>query len=191
MRHSRWSLALIAGLTLSLGGCGYNTLQGMDEAVNQAGSQIKVQMQRRFDLIPNLVNTVKGITKQEQAVFGEIAEARSKLGGAIQSGDVPAMGAANAAMAAPLGRLLAVAEAYPELKSSENFKQLQDELAGTENRIAVARTDYNKAVETFNATIRKFPTNLTAKLFGLGKARAYFEMTTPDAAAPPKVDFGG
>jgi LemA protein len=189
MRHSRWSLTLLAGLTLSASGCGYNRLQGLDEAVNQAGSQIKVQMQRRFDLIPNLVNTVKGITQQEQTVFGELAEARSKLGGAIQSGDVPAMGAANAAMTAPLGRLLAVAEAYPELKSSENFKQLQDELAGTENRIAVARTDYNKAVEDFNATIRKFPTNITAKLFGLGKAREYFEMTTPAAAAPPTVDF--
>ena len=190
MRRSRFSLFLALALVAPLTGCSYNKLQTLDEQVNAAQKQIKVQLQRRADLIGNLVETVKGITKQEQTVFVGIAEARSKLGGAIQSNDITKMGEANAAMTAPLGRLLALSENYPELKSSENFKMLQDQLEGTENRIAVARTDYNTVVETFNATIRRFPTNLTAKMFGLGKPRAYFELTSPDAANVPKVDFG-
>ena len=149
----------------------------MDEKVNQAQGQIQTQLQRRADLIPNLVNTVKGVTKQEDTVFISIANARARLGGAVQSGNVPEMAAANQQLTQGLGRLLAIAENYPQLHSSQNFRQLQDQLEGTENRIAVARQDYNAAVGEYNAYIRRFPYNLTAKVFGLGKPREYFEAT--------------
>jgi len=173
---------------LLVAGCGYNTIQTYDEQVNAAAAQIKVQLQRRADLIPNLVETVKGYAKQEQTVFGEVAEARARLAGAVQSGDVRQMAAANAALTAPLGRLLAIAESYPQLKSNENFRALQDQLEGTENRIAVARQDYNDAVNRYNAYIRRFPQVLTAKAIGKG-ARDYFELQSPGAATAPKVDF--
>ena len=185
MNARRWmpvlALALVAG-------CGYNTIQTYDEQVNQAGAQIKVQLQRRADLIPNLVETVKGYAKQEQTIFIQVAEARSKLAGAVQGGDLTQMAQANAALTAPLGRLLAIAENYPQLKSNENFRALQDQLEGTENRIAVARTDYNAAVNSYNAYIRRFPAVLTAKIIGKS-ARPYFDIQTPDAANTPKVDF--
>lgn len=170
-------------------GCGYNTIQTKDEAVNSAAAQIKTQLQRRADLIPNLVETVKGFARQESTVFIAVADARSRLSGAVQSGNLQQMGEANQALTAPLGRLLAIAEAYPELKSNQNFLDLQSQLEGTENRISVARQDYNKTVEDFNAYIRRFPYNLTAKVFGLGKPREYFELTTPGAAEVPKVKF--
>ncbi len=189
MRRLLRSLVLALGITALASGCGYNRLQGMDEQVNKAEGQIKVQLQRRADLIPNLVETVKGVARQESTVFIAVAEARSRLSGAVQSGNLQQMGEANAALTAPLGRLLAIAEAYPDLKSSVNFTQLQDQLEGTENRIAVARNDYNTSVEQFNREIRRFPTNLTAKMFGLGKAREYFEATTPGAEVAPKVGF--
>jgi LemA protein len=178
----------LATLVVLTAGCGYNTIQTMDERVNQAQGQIQAQLQRRADLIPNLVNTVKGITKQEDTVFISIANARSRLGGAIQSGSIPEMAAANNALNQGLGRLIAIAENYPELRSSENFRQLQDQLEGTENRISVARQDYNGAVGEFNAYIRRFPYNLTAKVFGLGKPREYFE-AAPGASEAPKVQF--
>ena len=173
---------------LLVSGCGYNTIQSLDEQVNKAEGQIKVQLQRRSDLIPNLVETVKGFAKQETTIFTEVAEARSKLNGAIQGGNLQQMADANQAMNAPLGRLLAIAEAYPDLKSNQNFLQLQDQLEGTENRISVARQDYNQAVEQLNSFIRRFPYNLTAKLFG-AKARDYFELTDPKAAEAPQVKF--
>ena len=182
----RW---LVLGLALTTTSCGYNTIQTYDEQVNSAQSQIKVQLQRRADLIPNLVETVKGYAKQEQTIFTEVAEARARLAGAVQSNDLQKMGEANAALTAPLGRLLAIAEAYPQLKSNENFKALQDELTGTENRIAVARQDYNDQVKDLNAYIRQFPYNITAKIFGLGKPREYFELTDAAAAEAPKVKF--
>jgi LemA protein len=188
MQRSRtvaFSLAILAVLTA---GCGYNTIQMLDERVNQAKGQIQAQLQRRADLIPNLVATVKGVTKQEDTVFISIANARSRLGGAIQSGDVPEMAAANAALNQGLGRLIAISENYPQLRSSENFRQLQDQLEGTENRISVARQDYNAAVGEYNAYIRRFPYNLTAKVFGLGSPRAYFE-AEKGAAEAPKVKF--
>ena len=186
-RSPRTRLPLIATFML-LAGCGYNTIQTMDERVNQAQGQIQTQLQRRSDLIPNLVNTVKGITKQEDTVFISIANARARLGGAIQSGNVPEMAAANAALNQGLGRLIAISENYPQLRSSENFKQLQDQLEGTENRISVARQDYNAAVGEYNAYIRRFPYNITAKVFGLGKPREYFEAAA-GAAEAPKVQF--
>jgi len=182
-RSSRIHLLLLASAML-VAGCGYNQIQTMDERVNQAQGQIQTQLQRRADLIPNLVNTVKGVTKQEDTVFISIANARARLGGAVQSGNVPEMAAANQALSQGLGRLLAIAENYPQLQSSQNFRQLQDQLEGTENRIAVARTDYNTAVGEYNAYIRRFPYNLTAKVFGLGHPREYFEAAAGAAQAP-------
>ena len=179
--------SLLLGVAV-LAGCGYNTIQTHDEQVNAAESQIKVQLQRRADLVPNLVETVKGYAKQEQTIFIQVAEARAKLAGAVQGGNLQEMAAANAALTAPLGRLLAIAENYPQLKSNENFRALQDQLEGTENRIAVARQDYNDAVNRYNSYIRRFPQVLTAKLIGKGP-RAYFELQTPGAAEVPKVDF--
>ncbi len=156
----RW-LALAAVVLVA--GCGYNTIQTYDEQVNAAQAQIKVQLQR-------------------------VADARAKLAGAVQSGDLQQMADANRALTAPLGRLIAIAENYPQLKSNENFRALQDQLEGTENRIAVARQDYNEAVNRYNAYIRRFPQLLTAKLTGK-KARAYFDLASPEAAQPPRVDF--
>lgn len=169
-------------------GCGYNNIQTMDERVNQAQGQIQTQLQRRADLIPNLVNTVKGVTKQEDTVFISIANARARLSGAVQAGNVPQMAAANQQLTQGLGRLLAIAENYPQLRSSENFRQLQDQLEGTENRISVARQDYNTSVGEFNAYIRRFPYNVTAKVFGMDKPRDYFEAAAGSTEAP-KVSF--
>ena len=188
MKRSSTVASALAVLAVLTAGCGYNTIQTMDEKVNQAQGQIQTQLQRRADLIPNLVNTVKGITKQEDTVFISIANARSRLGGAIQSGNVPEMAAANAALTQGLGRLIAISENYPELRSSENFKQLQKQLEGTENRISVARQDYNTSVGEYNAYIRRFPYNLTAKVFGMGKPREYFE-AAPGSQEAPKVNF--
>ena len=182
----RWWMVGLAVMAAS--GCGYNTIQTYDEQVNAAQSQIKVQLQRRADLIPNLVETVKGYAKQEQSIFTEVADARAKLAGAVQTGDLQQMATANAALNAPLGRLLAIAENYPQLKSNENFRALQDQLEGTENRISVARQDYNDAVNRYNSYIRRFPQVLTAKVIGKG-SREYFELQTPGAAEAPKVDF--
>ncbi len=185
------SLRMLAAalLVAGLAGCGYNTIQTKDEAVNQAASQIKVQLQRRADLIPNLVETVKGFAQQESTVLVGVTEARARLNGAIQGGNLGEMAAANQGLTGALGRLIAVAEAYPELKSNTNFLQLQDQLEGTENRISVARQDYNTAVEDFNGFIRRFPYNLTAKMFGHGSPREYFELTDAAAAEAPKVKF--
>lgn len=183
--------ALIASLmlvALATSGCGYNEIQTRDELVNKTQGDIQAQLERRADLIPNLVETVKGVTQQEDTIFISIANARARLGGAVQSGDVGQMSQANQALTAGLGRLLAIAENYPQLRSSENFQTLQAELAGTENRISVARQDYNEAVNDFNAFIRRFPYNITAKIFGLGTPREYFE-ASPNAAEAPKVKF--
>lgn len=182
--------SLLAGLlVVGLTGCGYNRIQTKDETVNQAESQVKVQLQRRADLIPNLVETVKGFAAQESTVLVGVTEARARLNTAIQGGSMGEMAAANQALTGSLGRLIATVEAYPDLKSNANFLSLQDQLEGTENRIAVARQDYNTAVQDFNAFIRQFPYNLTAKLFGHGAPREYFELTEASAAEAPKVSF--
>jgi len=180
--------ALLSAALLFTVGCGYNTMQSLDERINQAQGQIQTQLQRRADLVPNLVNTVKGITKQEDTVFISIANARARLTGAVQARDIQGMAAANDQLSAGLGRLLAISENYPQLRSSESFKELQDQLEGTENRVAVARTDYNTAVGEFNAYIRRFPYNLTAKIFGLDKPRPYFQAQA-GAQEAPKVQF--
>ena len=182
--RNRW---LVAALPL-LAGCGYNTIQTYDEQAASAKQQIEVQLQRRADLIPNLVATVKGFAQQEQDVFVQVAQARAGLLGSIQKGDPQEMANANAQLTGAIGRLLVVAEAYPQLKSDQNFLRLQDELTGTENRIGVARTDYNGAVERYNTYIRRFPAALTAKVTG-AKPRQYFEVTTPGAREAPQVDF--
>jgi LemA protein len=186
--RSRRLVPLVLLATLAASGCGYNTIQTLDEQVNKAQGQIAAQLQRRADLIPNLVETVKGYAKQEQTIFTEVADARARLAGSVQSGNLEQMAEANQALNAPLGRLIAIAEAYPQLKSDANFRALQDELTGTENRIATARQDYNDSVNQFNAYIRRFPYNLTAKVFGMGKPRTYFEAKA-GAEEPPAVKF--
>lgn len=180
-------LYLIAAIPLILSGCGYNTIQRYDEQAAQAKQQIDVQLQRRADLVPNLVATVKGYAQQEETIFIEVARARSGLLSAIQSGDASDAAAANAQLTGALGRLLVTVENYPQLKSDQNFMQLQDELAGTENRIATRRSDYNEAVRAYNTYIRTLPQKLTAMVTG-ARPREYFN--APGAAtAPPQVDF--
>lgn len=179
---------LLMTAPLLLSACGYNTIQTMDEHAAAAKQQIEVQLQRRADLVPNLVETVKGYAAQEERIFTEVAQARAGLAGAVQGGNVAQMANANEAMTGALGRLLAIVENYPQLKSDQNFLRLQDELTGTENRIAVARTDYNNTVRDYNAYIRRFPQVLTAKVIG-SKAREYFEVTSPGAREAPQVRF--
>ena len=174
-----------------LGGCWFigqrNSLIAFDEEVNKAWSDIDTQLQRRSDLIPNLVSTVKGYAAHEEGVFTGIADARSKLAGATSIKD---KAEADAALTAGLGRLLAIAENYPELKANENFIRLQDELAGTENRIAVARKRYNDSVKIYNMRIRQFPGSFFAGDLGL-TARDYFEPPQGHDAVvnAPKVEF--
>src|SRR3954468_18716881 len=173
-RIKRPSMLGLFLLVPGLAGCGYNQIQQYDENAAQAKQQISVQLQRRADLVPNLVNTVKGYAQHEEAVFTQVAQARAGLTGAIQTGDPQQMATANAALTGALGRLIAVAEAYPNLKADQGFIRLQDELAGTENRVAGARNDYNGAVNQYNAYIRQFPQVLTAKVTG-ANARKYFQ----------------
>jgi LemA protein len=188
MTRRRLSTLLLAAAVTTTG-CGYNRIQQLDEQVNQTQGQIEAQIQRRADLIPNLVNTVKGYAQHEQAVFTEIAQSRSALLNARSSGDPEQMANANAQFQGAVGRLLAIAEAYPQLKADAQFRALQDQLEGTENRIATARTDYNEAVGQYNAYIRTFPQALTAKLTG-ARARKYFQVTNPAyKEQPPTVDF--
>jgi len=175
-------------LLLGVSGCGYNQIQQLDENAQQAKQGISVQLQRRADLVPNLVNTVKGYAQHEEAVFTQVATARAGLAGAIQSGDPQQMATANAGLTGALGRLIAVAENYPQLKADQGFLRLQDELAGTENRIATSRNDYNQAVQSYNTYIRTFPQAITAKVTG-AKPRTYYE-AAPGSETAPTVDFG-
>ena len=163
-----------------------NTLVQKNEAVKSTWSQVDVVLQRRADLIPNLVQTVKGITKQEQTVFGEIAQARSQL---LSAGSPQDKIAANQRLDGALGRLLALSENYPELRSNENFLRLQDELAGTENRIAVERKRYNDTLQGYNTYVQQFPASLFAAGMGFSPNNAYFT-ATEGSKAVPKVDFG-
>jgi len=188
MRRIFRLIGLAGVVVLGATGCGYNRIQAKDETVSRALGNVQAQLQRRADLIPNLVEVVKGVARQESTIFIAVAEARSRLAGAAQSGNVGEMAAADEAMRAPLARLLALVEAYPELKSNQNFLELQSQLEGTENRISVARQDYNDAVRDYNTFIRTFPYNLTAKIFGAGKPKPYFE-ASPGAAEAPKVKF--
>lgn len=182
-------LAVVAVLLISLGGCvvgNYNRLVTGRETVDQRWAQVDNQLQRRNDLIGSLVETVKGTAVQEQEVFGQIADARSRLAGAR----TPAEGvAAGQAMDSAIGRLLVIVENYPQLRSNEAFLQLMDELSGTENRLATERMRYNEQVQSYNIMVKRFPTNVFAGVFNFRDAPYY---QVPEGARQvPKVDFGG
>src|SRR3979409_300062 len=179
-------VALIVLVFLGFAMGARNGLVTEREAVNGAWSQVDVALQRRSDLIPNLVETVKGFAKQEQTVIQSVADARAALGGARTPSEKIA---ANGQLDSALSRLLVVVENYPNLKSNENFLRLQDELAGTENRIAVERRRYNEAVQDYNTYIATFPNSLVASLSGFARNDAYFK-TDEGARQAPKVNFG-
>ena len=176
------ALALIGS---SLSGCSYNKFTNQEEAIKSQWAQVQNELQRRNDLIPNLVETVKGYAQHEEAVYKDIADSRARLLAAKSPEETIA--AANQQSTA-LGRLLAVVENYPQLKANEQFNRLMDELAGTENRITVERMRYNQRVQDYNAATRRFPGNVTAKMFGF-KQYPYFE-APQGAQGAPKVSFG-
>lgn len=177
-------VVVLAGILYSFFKGTYNRFVSLDEGVKSSWAQVENQLQRRYDLIPNLVETVKGFAKQEQEVLVAVTNARARVGGAAT---VPDKIGANNELTSALSRLLVVVERYPELKSNENFLRLQDELAGTENRIAVERRRYNETVQSYNVAVRSFPANLLAGMYGFQKA-AFFE--APAAAqAAPQVKF--
>jgi LemA protein len=179
-------LALVVGFVFMQYVGVRNTLVTKDQAVKAAWSQVDIVLQRRADLIPNLVETVKGFAQQEQTVFGDIARARSAL---LSAGTPSEKIAANQQLDGALGRLLVIVENYPQLKSNENFLRLQDELAGTENRIAVERKRYNDALQDYNTYLLKFPNNLIAGFAGFKPNEAYFQASEASRQVP-KVDFG-
>lgn len=184
-------------MTLSLSGCGYNELQRQDESVKAAWSEVLNQYQRRADLVPNLVNTVKGYAQQEQQVLTEVTNARARVG-SIQAtpeliNDPEAFQKfvqAQNQLQSALSRLIAVSENYPDLKSNAIFRDLLSQLEGTENRIAVSRNRYIKSVQEFNSTVRQFPTNLTAMIFKMNVKPNFSVTDESTIATPPKVDFG-
>src|SRR6202140_798328 len=187
MHTTRRTAARLVALTLSalpLAGCSYNRFVGQGEAIKAQWAQVENQLQRRNDLIPNLVETVKGYAAHEEGVYREIADARSRLLSAKSPEET--ISAANQQTSA-LGRLLAIAENYPQLKANEQFNRLMDELSGTENRIAVERMRYNERVQEYDTARRQFPGNLTAKMFGF-KEYPFFQ-APPEAKQVPKVNF--
>lgn len=189
--------AIAALIALSLTGCGYNTLQSNDEQIKSSWSEVLNQYQRRADLVPNLVNTVKGFAAQEKEVLLGVTNARAKIGSIQATPELlnspeafARFQAAQGELSGALSRLLVVSENYPQLKSDANFRDLQAQLEGTENRIAVARNRYIKSVQEYNVTVRSFPSNLTAMAFGY-KAKPNFAVENEkDIAKPPKVEFG-
>src|SRR5579872_6270053 len=189
------ALAILAGMLL--GGCGYNTLMQQDEQVKAAWSEVVNQYQRRADLVPNLVNTVKGFAAQEQKVLIGVTEARARVGSIQATPELindPAafqkFQAAQGQLSQALKSLIAVSENYPQLKSDANFRDLQAQLEGTENRITVARNRYIQAVEEYNVLIRSFPTNLTAMVFKYPVKQNFTVANEADISHPPTVDFG-
>jgi LemA protein len=184
-RRALMQIVVLATATAPLTGCSYNTFVSQEQAIKGQWAQVESQLQRRNDLIPNLVETTKGFAQHEEAVYKDIADARSRLLAAKSPEET--ISAANQQTSA-LGRLLAVVENYPQLKSNEQFNRLMDELAGTENRIAVERMRYNEAVQAYNTKRGQFPSNLTAKMFGF-KEYPFFEAPA-EAKQVPKVNFG-
>ena len=184
-------------VTLLLSGCGYNDLQTTDEAIKASWAEVLNQYQRRADLVPNLVNVVKGYAAHEKEVLTRVTEARAKVG-SIQAtpellNDKQAFAkftAAQSDMSSALSRLLVVAENYPQLKADAGFRDLQAQLEGTENRITVARNRYSRAVQEDDVTVRSFPSNLTAKLFGFETKPSFTVENEKELAKPPTVDFG-
>jgi LemA protein len=184
MRRTASATVLVA-VAIGLSGCSYNRFVSQEEQIKTQWAQVENQLQRRNDLIPNLVETVKGIAQQERDVFGQIADSRAKLSGAQTPEQT--IQAANEQSAA-LARLLVIVENYPQLRSNEQFARLMDELSGTENRIAVERMRYNERVQQYNTSRRQFPSNITAGIFGF-KEYPLFD-APPDAERVPRVDFG-
>ncbi|MDG0027837.1 LemA family protein [Trinickia sp. Y13] len=190
-------LALTMLVPLLLAGCGYNTLQTEDEQVKASWAEVVNQYQRRADLVPNLVSTVKGYAQQEREVLTQVTEARARAG-SVQV--TPAMlddpqafarfQAAQGQLTSSLSRLLIVSENYPQLKSDANFRDLQAQLEGTENRITVARNRYIQAVQAYNTTVRSFPSNLTARAFGFNEKPTFSVANETEIAKPPRVEFG-
>ena len=187
------AIAAVLGAALFLQGCGYNTLQTQDEQIKSAWSEVLNQYQRRSDLIPNLVATVKGFAAQEQAVLVGVTEARARASQIQVNADDPAslarFQAAQGEVSSALSRLLVTVENYPELKSDQNFRDLQAQLEGTENRTTVARNRYIKAVQDYNVTVRQFPTNLTAMVFGHELKPNFSVENEAEISRPPVVDF--
>jgi LemA protein len=194
MRSLAFVFAALAACGLS--GCGYNTMQAQDEQIKSAWSEVLNQYQRRADLIPNLVNTVKGYAAQESSVLLGVTEARAKVG-SIQAtpelvNDPEAFArfqAAQGQLSSALSRLMVVTENYPQLKSDQNFRDLQAQLEGTENRITVARNRYIQAIQSYNVTVKQFPGNLTAKMFGYKPKPNFAVENEAVIAKPPTVDF--
>jgi LemA protein len=176
--------AVVGIVALTLSGCSYNTFTTQEQAIKGSWGEVQNQIQRRSDLIPNLVESVKGFSVHEEGIFKELADARAKLAGSTSPAETIA--AANQQSSA-LSRLLVVVENYPNLKANEQFNRLMDELAGTENRLAVARGRYNQRIQEYNTATKKFPGNVTAKMFGF-KEYPYYE-APPASQAVPKVDF--
>ena len=193
-RYFSFAAALL--LVLGLSGCGYNTMQAQDEAANAAWSEVLNQYQRRADLIPNLVNTVKGYAQHEEQVFTEVTNARAKVGSvnmnaadATDEAKLKQYAQAQSELGGALSRLLVVAENYPQLKADQNFRDLQAQLEGTENRISLARNRYIEAVRTYNTTLRQFPQNLTAMVFGLKQRPNFSVENEAQIKEAPKVQF--
>lgn len=195
MRKQVFWLVILAAMSLS--GCGYNTLQSEDEQIKAGWAEVLNQYQRRADLIPNLVRTVEGFAQQEREVLTRVTEARSRVG-AIQAtpeliNDPQAFEQfqqAQGELSGALSRLLVVVERYPDLKSDQNFRDLQAQLEGTENRITVARNRYITAVQSYNTTVRRFPSNLTAMVFGFDVKPSFTVQNEAEISKPPEVDFG-
>ena len=191
-----WRLIMLVVLVPPLGGCGYNTFQTQDEQITAAWAEVVNQYQRRADLIPNLVETVRGFAQQEQAVLIGVTEARAKVGSVQATPEVledpqafAQFQAAQGELSSALSRLMVVVERYPELKSDANFRDLQAQLEGTENRIAVARMRYIEAVQSYNVTVRSFSSNLTAKVFGYDPKPTFAVENETEIARPPPVSF--
>ena len=187
---------LLLLICLSLCCCGYNSLQSQDESIKSAWSEVLNQFQRRADLIPNLVNTVKGYAEHEKTVLESVVEARSKVGSISATPELindeaafAKFQQAQSEMSSALGRLLAVAENYPQLKADGSFRDLQAQLEGTENRITVARNRYIEAVKEYNVTVRSFPSNLTAKMFGYSTKPNFTVENEKAISSPPQVKF--
>ena len=191
-RLAGWMFALLA--MISLGGCGYNTIQQADEGTKSAWSEVLNQYQRRADLIPNLVATVKGYAEHERDVFTQVTEARSRVGqiqvNPADPGSLQQFESAQRDMGSALARLLVVAENYPQLKADANFRDLQAQLEGTENRITVARRRYIDAVQQYNVLVRQFPVNLTAMAFGYDQKPQFTVENERAITQPPTVNFG-
>lgn len=190
---SHWLAVGLLAMTLSMSGCGYNRIQVTDEQVKAGWAEVLNQYQRRADLVPNLVNVVKGYAEHEKEVLTQVTEARARVGSVQVNADDPQSlqqyQEAQGALSSALSRLLVVSENYPNLKADTGFRDLQAQLEGTENRITVARNRYIQNVQDYNITVRKFPGNLTAKMFGYQTKPSFTVENEKALAQPPKVEF--